>query len=265
MKKFYLILVLIAVWQIGCGTEAAKNENVVENVNQAVNENVQNVNTNSNQNANAKTADDEEVPKFDDAEKALKKGEEYLENNKTDKAIDALKQAVELDNDLADAHFRLGIAYSLAESEDDKEVEAEPVVAEEEQPKKKTKDKSKTKKRNSEIAFENAVKAYKKFIAKNPKDAKAYYNLGRAYNKLGSDNDDEARKALEKAVKLDEENSLYRTELGSILIELAKYPEAIRELNKAIELDEDNLQAEDLLEEAKDGKKRTDFNKDKQK
>ncbi len=258
MRKFYLILVLSTIWVTGCGTEAAKNENIADNTNN----NAEIIDTNTNQNAET---EDEEVPEFTNAKEALKKGEEYLDKNKTEMAIEALKQAVELDPDLADAHFRLGIAYALEEAE--AEAEADP--ADEATPqdgKKKTRKKEKEKKRNSDIAFENAVKAYKKFIAKNPKDAAAHYNLGRAYNKLGSDNDNDARKALEKAVKLDEENSLYRTELGSILIDLAKYPEAIRELNKAIELDEDNLQAEDLLEIAKAGKKRVDYkDKDKQK
>jgi tetratricopeptide (TPR) repeat protein len=255
MKKFYVIL--FTVWlAAACGTEAAKNENAA--VNQAVNTN-QNVNTGTNQNTE-KTLADEPVPKFTDAAEALKKGEEYLDKNETEKAIDALKQAVELEPDLADAHFRLGIAYALEETEE--EAEIDPTEEAEPTPAKKSKKTEKEKKKNSEIAFDNAVKSYKKYIAKNPKDAQAHYNLGRAYNKLGSDYDDDARKALEKSVKLDEENSLYRTELGSILIELAQYPEAIKQLKKAIELDEDNLQAEDLLEIAEAGKKRTEH-KDK--
>lgn len=258
MKKFHLMLVAAVLWLAACGTEASNNGNaaaVPSPENGVVNANADNANTEKP----VAEEEEEEVPDFTDASEALKKGEEYLDRNETEKAIEALKQAVELDPDLADAHFRLGIAYSLVEAEEEAEVtppEDEPT------PEKKGR-RAKEKKSNSTIAFENAVKAYRKHVARNPKDAAAYFNLGRAYNKLGSDNDDDARKALEKAVRLDDENSLYRTELGAVLIELAKYPEAIRQLNKAIELDEDNLRAEDLLEIARAGKKRTDFNKDK--
>lgn len=263
MKRFYLFLIFTTIWLSACGTEAAKNENSGNvNVNQS-NINAVNVNVNANANKTA-NAEEEKVPTFDDAQEALKKGEEYLDKNEVNKAIDALKQAVELDPDLADAHFRLGVAYGLQEAEEDAEVKTvEEETDSTPEPKNKKKTAEKEKKTNSQTSFENAVKAYKKYLVKNAEDAEAYYNLGRAYNKLGSKEDEEARKALEKAVKIDGENSLYRTELGSVLIELAKYPEAIKQLTKAIELDEDNLQAEDLLEQAKEGKKRTDFNKDK--
>ncbi len=258
MKKFYIVIILIAIWQIGCGAEANSNTANANNTNLVVNENAQNANE-QNSNVNSVAEDeDEEVPTFEDAQKALEKGSEYLDENKTEKAIQALKQATELDPDQPEAHFKLGVAYALEESEEDAKVkptdtEASPT------PKKKAK---KEEKRNSVKSFENAVKAYKKFIRKNPKDAEANFNLGRAYNKLGSDSDNDARKALEQAVKLDDENSLYHTELAAVLIELAKYPEAIRQLKKAIDIDEDNIRAEDLLEKAKAGKKRTDFNKD---
>lgn len=261
MRKIYLILILTIVWQFGCGSEAATNGNstVNSNKNTITNEQNQNGNskeiTNANQNVNV-AEEEEEVPTFDDAEAALKKGEEYLENNKTEEAINALKQATELDSDLSNAHFQLGVAYSLQESEEDAKV-----VPLDEDPTKKPKKKKAPKKRNSELSFENAVKAYKKYIRKNPKDAEASYNLGRAYNKLGSEKDKDARKALERAVRLDGKNSLYRTELAAVLIELAKYPDAIRQLNKAVELDEDNARAEDLLVKARAGKKRTNFKK----
>ena len=237
---------------IGCNNEAAKNRNaeIVANYNKAINKNVENANLNANvntsENANVEV---EEVPEFTDASEALKKGDEYLEANKTEDAIAALKQSVELDPDLAEAHFKLGVAYALIESEEEA---TDTNTNTEVETKKK-----KPKKKNSEKAFENSVKAYKKFVRKNPKSHEGFYNLGRAYNKLF--NDKEAERALQKAVKLNGEDSLYRTELGAILIKLAKYPAAIRQLNKAIELDEDNFRAEDLLVKAKAGRKRTDF------
>jgi superkiller protein 3 len=261
MKKFYLVLLIISISCLaGCGTAASKND-VGDNTNKSANQNsgsADGQNTNSNT-EKAEESADEDVPKFEDAQEALKKGTEYFDKNKNEMAIDAFKQAVELDADLAEAHFKLGVAYALEERAEDAQI-APANVSPEETPKKK---KAGEKKRNSEISFENAVKAYNKFIRKNPKDATAYFNLGRAYDKLGEKKDEDARKALEKAVKLDDENSLYRTELGAVLNKLAKYDEAIRQLNKAIELQEDNFRAEDLLQEAKAGKKRIGFGTNK--
>jgi cytochrome c-type biogenesis protein CcmH/NrfG len=101
------------------------------------------------------------------------------------------------------------------------------------------------------------VKAYKKILAKNPKDDVAQYNLGRSYNKLNMDK--EAEKALREAVKLKPDDSEYQTELGTILIKLAHYEEAVGVLKKALKLDENNSQAEELLEKAQAGQKRIDF------
>ncbi len=262
MKKFYFILIVAIIWQTACGTEAAKNENIADNVNHTLNENANNANENTNVNQTENLAD-EEVPKFDDAAKALEKGNEYLDASLTEKAINAYKQAVELDEDLAEAHFQLGVAYALEEREDEAEPESEPESTEEKSTPKKTKKSKKSKKderiltKDSEKAFENSIKAYKKYLKENPEDAVAHFNLGRAYNKLYEDED--ARKAFEEAVKLSDEDSLYRTELGATLIKLAKYPEAIKQLKKAVALDEYNARAEDLLEQAEAGRKRVDF------
>jgi len=239
---------------VGCDSEAAKNRNasIVANYNKAINGNRQNTNANVNVEAKPNVAlDDEEVTKFSDATVALKKGDEYLDAGSTKNAIEAFRQSTELDPDLAEAHFKLGVAYALSESEE--ELKAANVSVSENKAEKT----GKPKKKNSEKSFENAVKAYKNFIRKNPKSHEGYYNLGRAYNKLYDDQ--EAQKALQKAVNLNGEDSLYRTELGAVLIKLAKYSSAIRELNKAIELDEDNFRAEDLLVKAKAGQKRTGF------
>jgi len=71
--------------------------------------------------------------------------------------------------------------------------------------------------------------------------------------------DQVVEKALRQAVKLKPEETLYQTELGAILIKLAKYDEAIKALKKAIELDAENSEAAELLEKAQAGKKRIDF------
>lgn len=261
MRSLFALYLLgfSALFSLNCQTAEVSNASIVSNQN--VNTN-QEVNTNQT-NANIETAKTEEVPTFDNAETALAEGNKYLDNNETENAINAYKQAVKLNPDLAEAHFRLGIAYALVE---DKEAntdipEDEPTTAKKPRRSRKGKKEDDTPKTNSDIAFENAVKAYKKIIAKNPKDDAAYYNLGRSYNKLNED--EEAAKALKQAVKLNPDDTEYQTMLGEALINLAQYDEAISALKKAIKLDETNLRAEELLERAEAGKKRVDFGANK--
>lgn len=201
----------------------------------------------SNQNGNASSAG---IAEYTDANLALADGNKYLDEGETDKAIDVLNQAVKLNPDLAEAWFRLGIAYALAEKRDEVLVEtneAEPQPS----------SKSPAPKANSDKAFEKAVTAYKKLIDANDQDDVAYYNLGRAYNKLNEDED--AARALKQAVKLKPDDTEYQTELGAILIKLAQYQEAIPPLKKALELDPENIRALELLEDAEAGRKRVNY------
>src|SRR5687767_10231344 len=48
-----------------------------------------------------------------DANAALVEGSRLLDENQTERAIEFLEHAVSLNPDLAEAHFKLGIAYSL--------------------------------------------------------------------------------------------------------------------------------------------------------
>lgn len=255
MRRIFtsLLLGILAFLLIGCGYGGVESANVnsVENVNNAEAENV-------NVNVNVAEKEVAEVPieEITSSETALELGNKFFDQSQNEKAIDAYKQAAKLDPDLAEAHFKLGIAYAIRESQ--AELNAEPTV--EPTSSKKSK-KNEPKKKNSEVAFENAVTAYKKLIKKDGKDADAYFNLGRSYNKLNEDK--EAREALEKAVKLEPDNSQFQTEYGAVLIKFAKYDLAIRALNKAIEIDEANSQAVELLEQAKAGKKRVDFGAEK--
>ncbi|MEO7659319.1 MAG: tetratricopeptide repeat protein [Pyrinomonadaceae bacterium] len=186
-----------------------------------------------------------------DANLALAEGNRLLDENQTETAIEALRQAVKLNPDLAEAHFKLGIAYSLL----DMQMEQAGVVTEE--PASNTNSKESRKKTNAEKAFGKAVDAYKKWIENNPKDDAAYFNLGRTYAKLAKD--EEAEKAFKEAVKLKPEDADYQIELGSILIKLAQYREAITALKNAIELDETNARAQDLLDDAEAGRQRVDY------
>jgi tetratricopeptide (TPR) repeat protein len=190
---------------------------------------------------------------FTDANAALAEGTKLLDTGETDRAIEVLNRAVELNPDLADAYFQLGIAYALIEMRDAAVVEEQvetptPVPGEK---------KTRVATTNSEKAFEKAVTAYKKQIDANGEDHLAYFNLGRAYNKLNEDED--AARALKQAVKLNPEDTEYQTELGSILVKLAQYREAISPLKKALELDPENSRAMNLLDDAEAGRKRIDF------
>ena len=262
MRSFILTLLCAALAFSFSGCKTQKAENISADVHQNANADA-NQNANVTQtNTNTAAAESEEVPFFSDANEALNAGNKYFDADENDKAIDAYKQAVKLNPDLAEAHFRLGVAYAIAESEaeDAETPDAEPTPT----PKvRKGKKNERIAVTNSDKAFENAVKAYKKYLKKNPKDDVAHFNLGRTYNKLNED--PEALKSLQQAVKLKPEDSEYQTELGEILIKLAQYEEAVSALKKALKLDETNLQAEELLEKAEAGEKRVGFGANQQK
>jgi len=217
MKKFLLIVAFASFSFSGCGLFGGGNA------------------ANTNQNT-AVTDDPKGVPKFASASEAIKKGDEYLDGGLYKMAINAFKQAVDLEPDNGEGHFKLGVAYSLEEDAEDLPPGVEG---------------------NSDRSFKNAVTVYKKHLKEDPDDAAAWFNLGRAQGKLFEDK--EAADSIGKAVKLDDENVLYKTEYGAALIKLARYREAIRELEKVLEADPENLYAEDLLEKAQAGKKRVDF------
>jgi tetratricopeptide (TPR) repeat protein len=197
-------------------------------------------------NQNANTAS--ELSEINDANIALAEGNRFLDTGETDKAIEALSHAVKLNPDLAEAWFKLGIAYGLAEKRDETLETADREI---------NTDSKKPAKTNSEKAFEKAVAAYKKIVAANSDDDVAYFNLGRAYNKLNEDED--AAKALRQAVKIKPDDTEYQTELGAILIKLAQYHEAIPPLRKALELDPENIRAQDLLKDAEAGRSRVNY------
>ncbi|MGI8467086.1 MAG: tetratricopeptide repeat protein [Pyrinomonadaceae bacterium] len=250
MKKSFIILfsVVLSFFLTDCASNKTSDNSNQANINSPaatpfVETNSANVNV---------QAQETPLPTFTDAETALSEGKKLLDANQTEKAVEALKQAVKLNPDLAEAHFNLGVAYALLEKENAQLMSEEPTPT----PAKKGK-KEVVVLTKSEKAFDSAAKAYEKIIKKNPKDDNAYFNLGRAYNKLNKD--PEAEKALRQAVKLKADDSEYQTELGAILIKLAKYDDAVVVLKKALELDAENSHAQDLLDKADAGQKRINY------
>ncbi len=250
MKKVFIFLFLTALasFQFNCTGRAIDNSN-------QTNINLPTAQTNQ-ANSNLK-AEETPLPTFTNADEALAEGKKLLDILETDKAIDALTQAVKLNPDLAEAHFNLGIAYSLIEKAEQEKATTNIEPTPTPKTTKKGKQETVVRTKNSEKAFDNAVKAYKKILAKNPQDDAAQFNLGRAYNKLNED--ENAMKALREAVKLKPDDSEYQIELGAIYIKLAQYDEAAAALKKANNLDPDNLQAQEMLEKAEAGRKRVDF------
>ena len=206
---------------------------------------------NADANSNAEAAKESPFANITDPNAALAEGNRLFDDNQTELAIEAYKQAVKLDPDLAEAHFKLGVAYALIEAENHQ-------AGVNDTPNAETDDKKAgPAKPNSQKEFEKAVAAYKKLLDADPKNDEAQFNLGRAYNKLNKD--DSAEDAFRAAVKLKPDDTDYQTELGAILIKLAKYHEAIPPLKKALEIDPENSRAEKLQEDAEAGAKRIDF------
>jgi tetratricopeptide (TPR) repeat protein len=251
MRKILINLFLITLvgLQLDCTTDTTADNSNQSNVNlPSTTETVQ---------ANANVAAEKTpLPTFTNADEALTVGKKLLDDLEPENAVDALRQAVKLNPDLAEAHFNLGIAYALLEKVEENNpppvTEPTPTPAPARKGKKEIVELT-----ASEKSFENAVKAYKKILAKNPKDDAAHFNLGRSYNKLNQDT--ESLKAMQQAVKLKPDDGEYQTGLGMILIKLAQYEEAVAALKKAVSIDSTNLQAESLLERAEAGRKRIDF------
>lgn len=152
----------------------------------------------------------------------VEEGKQLYLSDQDEKAVDILQEAVKLDPDLAEAYFRLGLAYVAV----GKEQEAED-------------------------AYKKAVEKYKKYLAENSKDAEAHYNMGQAY--AGLHLFSEAVREYRQATHLKDDDADMFYDLGTALSKLAQYDEAVAAFSKSLDIDPNNTRAEDALEEAREG------------
>jgi len=155
----------------------------------------------------------------------LDKGKELYRNDQDSEAVLALIEAVRLDPDLAEAHFRLGLGYDSLNKRDEAEAE-----------------------------YKKAVQAYKKYLDENPKDAEAHYVLGQTYARLSQYSD--AIREYREATKVKEDDPDIYYDLGVAHTKLAQYDAAANAFSKSLELDPDYYRAQDGLDEANEGIKR---------
>lgn len=157
----------------------------------------------------------------------LEKGRKFYRNDEDTQAVEAFQQALKLDPELAEAHFRLGLTYDALGREQE-----------------------------AEAAYKKAVEAYKKYLSINGNndDAEAHYNLGQTY--AGLHLYSEAVREYRQATRLKPDDAAIHYDLGLALMRLAQYDEASRAFAKSLELDPENYRAEDELAEAREGVKR---------
>lgn len=158
---------------------------------------------------------------------SLEKGREHYRNDEDTQAIEAFQEAIKLDPDLAEAHFRLGLTYDALGQQQE-----------------------------AEEAYKKAVETYKKYLdsEENHNDAEAHYNLGQTY--AGLHVYSEAVREYRQAVRLKPDDAAIHYDLGLALMRLAQYDEAVSAFSKSLEIDPENFRAEDARDEAKEGVRR---------
>lgn len=154
----------------------------------------------------------------------LSKGRELYRNDEDTQAIESFQQAIKLNPELAEAHFRLGLSYDAIGQEQE-----------------------------AEAAYKKAVETYKKYLDKeeNEEDAEAHYNLGQTY--AGLHLYSEAVREYRQATSIKPDDAAIHYDLGLALMRLAQYDEAAAAFSKSLEIDPQNYRAEDSLAEAKEG------------
>ena len=155
----------------------------------------------------------------------LDKGKELYRNDQDAEAVLAFQEAVRLDSNLAEAHFRLALgSESLGKREE------------------------------AEGEYKKAVETYKKYLEQHPDDAEAHYALGQTY--AGLDRYSDAIREYREATKRKEDDPDIYYDLGVAHTKLAQYDAAAAAFSKSLEIDPDYYRAQDALDEAKEGVKR---------
>ncbi len=159
------------------------------------------------------------------ARELLEKGKQLYRDDQDEEAVKAFQEAVKLDPDLAEAHFRLGLGYEALGKREEAEAE-----------------------------YKKAVETYKKYLADHEDDSEAHYDLGQTYAGLGQYS--EAIREYRLATKLKENDPDIYYDLGVAHTKLAQYDAAAAAFSKSLEIDPENYRAQDGLDEAKAGIKR---------
>jgi len=136
----------------------------------------------------------------------LDEGKEFYRTDQDEKAVEAFQAAIKLDPELAEAHFRVGLAYDAVSKEQE-----------------------------AEDAYKKAIEKYKKHLEANGKDAEGYYNLGQAYAGLHLYSD--AVREYRQATHLTDDDADVFYDLGTALMKLAQYDEAVAAFSKSLEID----------------------------
>ncbi len=122
-----------------------------------------------------------------------------------DKALKSYTEAIELDQNYAEAYNNRGVAYA------------------------------------EKSEYDRAIKDYNKAIELDPNNAKAYSNRGVAYAEKGEY--DRAIKDYNKAIELDRNNAIAYSNRGAAYSEKGEYDRSIKDYNKAIELNQNYAEA----------------------
>lgn len=178
-------------------------------------------------NANSSAPGNHTAEKDQSQARALvEEGKELYRTDQDEKAVELFQEAIKLDPELAEAYFRLGLAYTAVGGKD----------------------------QEAEDAYKKATEKYKKYLEDNSKDADAHYNLGQTY--AGLHLYSEAVREYRQATRLKDDDAAVFYDLGTALSKLAQYDEAAAAFSKSLEIDPENYRAQDALDEAREGVQR---------
>ncbi|TRU27689.1 MAG: tetratricopeptide repeat protein [Microcystis aeruginosa Ma_MB_S_20031200_S102D] len=212
-------------------------------------------------------------PNSTTAETYFKQGEDYRNNNQSDKAIAAYTKAIEINPQYAEAYKNRGIVYlnlkdyDKAMADNNKAIEINPqysnaynnrglVYRELKEYDKAMADYNKAIEINPQLfqayanrgsfyynlkEYEKAIADYNKVIEINPQYAEAYYKRGYVYYNLKEY--DKAIKDYNKAIEINPQLFQAYYIRGSFYSDLKEYEKAIKDYNKVIEINPQLFQA----------------------